>query len=688
MVKKVSLTNTEDSVFLQRISLTKTGRTMKKTLLILFVLLSGLRAAAAESVVIWSGSHDMGSWNANQDLAWGHYNWSQVAPGSTLTFYFTKNAGTSSWNITLGVAGNGWAALNTNSSSSLTESSSQWSLKLTQADLTTLAEKSGMIINGLNITLTRVTVTIPSVKVTPVANGYLTYYNGESCNLMVPGGVKVYTVTGTRADGLLLHQVADGIIPMKQGVVLKASSEEAFKLIGTGKASTEDFDNNILHGVSRSTRINTINGLTTEDYVFVLGNDESQGASFTTMPVSGTLSKNKCYIDLGTVGSEEAFVSFDVFSHRIELSENAQIVLNVLQKIYGEKMISGTMANVDWNIDEAKNVNKWTRKYPALNVFDFIHFDASKDVNPNGWLDYSDITVVRSWWRNGGLVGCMWHWGMPMNDSSGLTCTPGTDDGKTSIDCSKITDPTSDEYKRMVKDMDQIAGYLKKMNAAGIPVLWRPLHEAGGRWFWWGAQGPQAFKQLWRFMYDRYTNYHKLNNLIWVCNVGEDETEWYPGDDYVDVVAMDSYNATVEKTSPTWEFYQAQYPDKLAAMAECGDEPQGKCPMASVADWWNAGIKWSWFTTWYDSQYTSGKTSTHIHMTPEWWKDAVAQDFVVTRDEMKELLKEETTGISLTPAPSPKGEGRAGAVYDLSGRRVTKPTHGLYIINGKKVLIK
>ena len=147
---------------------------MKKTLLILFVSLSGLRAAAAESVVIWSGSHDMGSWNANQDLAWGHYNWSQVAPGSTLTFYFTKNAGTSSWNITLGVAGNGWAALNTNSSSSLTESSSQWSLKLTQADLTTLAEKSGMIINGLNITLTRVTVTIPSVKVTPVANGYLT----------------------------------------------------------------------------------------------------------------------------------------------------------------------------------------------------------------------------------------------------------------------------------------------------------------------------------------------------------------------------------------------------------------------------------------------------------------------------------------------------------------------------------
>ncbi|MBR4432905.1 MAG: hypothetical protein IKS80_00175, partial [Bacteroidaceae bacterium] len=27
-------------------------------------------------------------------------------------------------------------------------------------------------------------------------------------------------------------------------------------------------------------------------------------------------------------------------------------------------------------------------------------------------------------------------------------------------------------------------------------------------------------------------------------------------------------------------------------------------------------------------------------------------------------------------------------VYDLQGRKVDKPTHGLYIVNGKKVLIK
>ncbi len=47
--------------------------------------------------------------------------------------------------------------------------------------------------------------------------------------------------------------------------------------------------------------------------------------------------------------------------------------------------------------------------------------------------------------------------------------------------------------------------------------------------------------------------------------------------------------------------------------------------------------------------------------------------------------EEETTGIeNLIPALS-KGEG---AVFDLSGRRVAQPTKGLYIVNGKKVVIK
>ena len=50
---------------------------------------------------------------------------------------------------------------------------------------------------------------------------------------------------------------------------------------------------------------------------------------------------------------------------------------------------------------------------------------------------------------------------------------------------------------------------------------------------------------------------------------------------------------------------------------------------------------------------------------------------------------EETTGISLTPSPSPKGEG-SEYWYSLDGRKLSgEPTaKGVYIHNGRKVVIK
>ena len=150
-------------------------------------------------------------------------------------------------------------------------------------------------------------------------------------------------------------------------------------------------------------------------------------------------------------------------------TEEARKVYQVLWDVYGKQALSATVANVDWNIKEAENVYGWTGKWPVMNVFDFINFRSSKDVNPNGWLDYSDISTVESWWKQGGLVGCMWHWNMTANDGTSQTCTPGTEPGQTSFDISRIDDTNSDEYKQVIKDIDQIAKYLGKMQEAGIP---------------------------------------------------------------------------------------------------------------------------------------------------------------------------------------------------------------------------
>jgi len=74
----------------------------------------------------------------------------------------------------------------------------------------------------------------------------------------------------------------------------------------------------------------------------------------------------------------------------------------------------------------------------------------------------------------------------------------------------------SPEYACLLRDLDAIAWQLKKFSEAALPVLWRPLHEADGKWFWWGAKGPEPLKALWRLMFTRFTGRHGLHNLIWV----------------------------------------------------------------------------------------------------------------------------------------------------------------------------
>lgn len=198
----------------------------------------------------------------------------------------------------------------------------------------------------------------------------------------------------------------------------------------------------------------------------------------------------------------------------------------------------------------------------------------------------------------------------------------------------------------MIADIDKLSGYLKLLKEKNIPVIWRPLHEAAGNmgaypggtaWFWWGAGGPEPFKKLWRLMFERMTHHHELDNLIWVWTSQVIDADWYPGDDYVDMVGRDLYNQQAATTIKS-EFttLQQRYPGKPVALSECGS-------VATISVQWNAGAKWLWFMPWYDYNRTLNPGSeafllkTHEHAPIDWWEDAVAQPFVLTRDELPDL---------------------------------------------------
>lgn len=332
------------------------------------------------------------------------------------------------------------------------------------------------------------------------------------------------------------------------------------------------------------------------------------------------------------------FSTKKIVAHASELitpnsSPEVQKLFQFLKETYGQKVISGTMANVSWNIEEADWVHAQTGKYPALNCFDFIHHIYS----PADWINYENTEVVEKWWRNNGIVSAMWHWCVPkdMKVSNPTEFAFYTKD--TSFDISKINDPNSPEYKLMIKDIDIISGYLKLLQNKNIPVIWRPLHEAAGNtnsyvggtgWFWWGAKGPEPCKTLWKLMFERMTNYHKLNNLIWVWTSQGNDFDWYPGDAYVDLVGRDLYPETNIHDSQLAEFNKVKTivaGKKMIALSECGGIPDPGLMFEK-------GDTWLWFMPWYGDFTRDNKQNGAAY-----WKTVMNNVNVITRDQMPSL---------------------------------------------------
>ena len=368
-----------------------------------------------------------------------------------------------------------------------------------------------------------------------------------------------------------------------------------------------------------------------------------------------------------------------------QLSAEAEALLQYLKDIEGEKTLSGTMANVNWNINEAKWVHQHTGKWPALNCFDYIHHPFSKK---GGWIDYTNVTEVYNWHRQGGVVAIMWHWNVPTNDGNDYTCTPGTAAGETSFDVRKIFEPESDEYKLMMKDIDPIISYLRLLKQRKIPVLWRPLHEAGGQWFWWGMDA-EACNELWRVMYQRFQD-AGLNNLIWVWTTAaawnkpySDGYKWYPGDAYVDIVSIDVYNKSNAKTiyNTCYKFLRNYSPDKLIALTECGNVP-------AISKQWQAGSKWLFFVPWYDYDRTKNpgsedfQSTDHSNCNADWWNEAFSNGYVLSREDFKLDFQTRINAVHSNPPAAVQGS------YDILGTPWRKGSKGINIVDGKKYIRK
>lgn len=346
----------------------------------------------------------------------------------------------------------------------------------------------------------------------------------------------------------------------------------------------------------------------------------------------------------------------------------AQKIYDYLLSTYGSKTLSSTIANVNWNLDEAEMVKAATGKYPAIATVDYLHFytlyaDADRNPYKGGWkVAYDDISQLSGWWADGGIVSACWHWNVPNKEAEkygkdDYTCTPGDGTMNASGTMTTVFSPKNIfvegtwEQKIADEDLALIASLLKKLQEAGIPVIWRPLHEAAGNvpagqsaWFWWGADGAETYVKLWRKMFD-YFKAEGLNNLIWVWTTqtgyGYDESkgilsdkDWYPGDEYVDIVGRDEYTKTADQSVEEFEAIRAAFPKKMVTLSECGS-------VAKLSEQTTKGAAWSWAMPWYDYDADNNAKSldNHQHANTAWWKDAMSCESVISRDDLPSFTK-------------------------------------------------
>lgn len=141
------------------------------------------------------------------------------------------------------------------------------------------------------------------------------------------------------------------------------------------------------------------------------------------------------------------------------------------------------------------------------------------------------------------------------------------------------------EYNVPFKEELALDGeFLAALRDNGVPVIWRPLHEMNGGFFWYGIMqdggytlDASYFVRLWKYIYTYYTDELGLDNLIWeyspnLSNGNYADTMYcYVGDDYCDLVSLDWYTSGNYEIGGSGKSYEKiMKTGKISSLSEFG----------------------------------------------------------------------------------------------------------------------
>ena len=373
-------------------------------------------------------------------------------------------------------------------------------------------------------------------------------------------------------------------------------------------------------------------------------------------------------------------------------TESAVKLYSFLVENFGKKTISGIMTGDMSNYtkgadfkthDDVKDIYTRSGKYPALVGVDFL-FATGPKASESWYTEYTEkgISLAKDLWNKGGIPAFSWHWKDPLDEKdafyikSAAGSNEYTDfDFKTAFKSGTTEWNTeSAAYKGIIADIDHIAEYFLELQKAGVAAIFRPLHEAGGLWFWWSINSGKEFAALYRLVFDRMVKEKGVRNLIWVYNPeSKVVSDWDPGEEYYDVISIDIYNNDNDYSSNSGAFEKfktATGAKKIIALTENG-------PIPDVKNMHDDEAVWSWWMPWYStwSGKWPGQTANSV------WKSNMADARVITIDDMPGWDKYKPSGSEQTTRMAEKLHFSERAVttgiFDMKGQYMGLSEQGL-----------
>jgi len=345
-------------------------------------------------------------------------------------------------------------------------------------------------------------------------------------------------------------------------------------------------------------------------------------------------------------------------------SPEARALLRYLYSISGRYTLSGqhnfpnTVAH--WT-DRSYDL---TGKYPAVFGQDF-GFEGGADKDSTLGRPAAAEEMKRQY-RNGAIVTITWHAVRPTEDEP-VSFRESVQGKLTDFEWSELTTPGTRLYNRWCAQVDTIAGYLKQLRDARVPVLWRPYHEVNGGWFWWGGRkGKDGSQALYRQLFDRLVKVHRLDNLVWVWNASPPGAgssgpgpyaDFFPGLEYADAISVDNYG---EMKREIYEDALALAAGKPIALGEVGRVPSSEALKEQP--------RWTWFMVW--SEFVERGNDLEALRSTYAAPGTLSRDDPRVAGPMAAIRKAagEPAPEPVTPAASAEAKALLARLYGASGR--------------------